>query len=186
MALIIFGVILWSAAHLFARLMPAGREALSAKLGPASKGLFAALMLGGIILMVVGYRGADFVEVYAPPSWAPHLTSLLMMFAVILLGMGNSKGRAKAWFRHPMLMGFGLWTIAHLIANGDLASVYLFGGLLVWAVLEILIINKQEGPWARPEPGPAAGDIKLLIISAVVFVVIVSLHMWAGVSPFGG
>ena len=186
MALIVFGVLLWTAAHLFKRLMPAGRAALAAKLGDASKGVFAVLILISVVLMVIGYRGSAFVEVYSPPAWATHLNNLLMIIAVILLGAGNSKGRVRSWFRHPMLMGFGLWAIAHLLVNGDQASVVMFGGLLIWAVLEVVIINGQDKDWVRPAPGPAAGDIKLLIISAVVFAVITFIHNWLGVWPFGG
>jgi ABC-type cobalt transport system substrate-binding protein len=114
------------------------------------------------------------------------VNNALMIIAVVLMGMGKSKGRARAWLRHPMLWGIVVWAVAHLLVNGDVASIVLFGGMGLWALANMLLINAQDGPWQRPAPGPASGDIKLLVISAVVFAVIVGLHMWLGPNPFGG
>lgn len=185
MTLLILGVVLWSVAHFFQRLFPGARAALSEKLGDASKGIFAVIFVISVIMMVIGYRQAAFIDVYTPPSWATHVNNLMMLVAVALLGMGNSKGHACTWFRHPMLLGFGLWTLAHLLVNGDQASLYLFGGLLIWSVVQVLLINWREPAWDRPEPGPVAGDIKLVVITLVIFGVITFIHNWLGVSPFG-
>jgi uncharacterized membrane protein len=87
--------------------------------------------------------------------------------------------------RHPMLLGVLVWAFAHLLVNGDMASVVLFGGMGVWAVMQIMLINSQE-TWERPVRGPASGDVKLLIISAVVFTVIVGIHIGLGYNPFLG
>jgi len=85
-----------------------------------------------------------------------------------------------------MLAGVIVWSGAHLMVNGDVASIVLFAGMAIWAVAEMLLINMQEGKWQRPEAGPASGDIKWLVISAIVFAVITGLHIWIGPSPFGG
>ncbi|WP_273508737.1 NnrU family protein, partial [Planktotalea frisia] len=87
--------------------------------------------------------------------------------------------------RHPQLVAVKIWAIAHLMVNGDLASIILFGGMLVWAVASVLLINRSE-EWVRPEAGDAKKDKLLVIITVVSFVVITVIHALLGVSPFGG
>lgn len=186
MYLLIAGLAIWAIAHFFKRLAPGIRASMTEKMGNGAKGVFALLIVASIVLMVLGYRAAPFQPLYTLPHWVHHLNNTLMIFAVILLGMGNSKGHARAWLRHPMLWGVVVWAIAHLLVNGDVASIVLFGGMGLWALASMLLINVQDGAWVRPEAGPVAGDIKLLVISAVVFSVIVGLHMWLGPNPFGG
>lgn len=187
MLLLILGLLLWTAAHLLKRLAPDARQALTARFGEGgSKGVVAGAIGLGVLLMIVGYRMADFTNVYTTPSWTVHLNNLMMLGSVALFGMGSSKGRARTWLRHPMLTGVLVWALAHLIVNGDLASVVLFGWLALWSVGEMALINAKTGPWDRPEPGPASGDVRLVIISVVVFVVIGLIHGWLGYWPFGG
>lgn len=180
------GLLLWVAAHMFKRVMPGLRTELTERMGNASKGIFAGLILGSVALMVIGYRGADFVPVYDPPVWGGHLNNLLMLGAVVLFGMSSTSGRLRGRLRHPMLLGVATWAVAHLVANGDAASVLLFGGLLAWAVAQIALINVQDPEWVRPAPGTARGDVKLIVISLVVYGVIAAVHTWLGVRPFGG
>ncbi len=187
MNLLIAGLALWTMAHFFKRLAPNMRKGMDAKLGAGpSRGIMSLLIVGSIVLMVIGYRAAPVEFVYTLPSWTRHLNNTLMIIAVIMMGMGNSKGRARTWLRHPMLWGVVVWSGAHLLVNGDVASIVLFGGMGVWALAEMLLINAQDGAWDKPEAGPAKGDIKLLIISAVVFAVISGLHIWLGPNPFAG
>ena len=183
MTILILGIILWWAAHFFKRLAPELRSKLPS--GGPDRGIMAVTILGSVLLMIVGYKWANFTPVYDPPTWAKPVNNLLMVVSVVLFGMAGSKGRLGTKLRHPMLLGFIVWAVAHLIANGDVASVVLFGGLGLWGVASIFLINAQEGPWERPEPGPASGDIKLFAISAVVFIVIGTIHHLIGPSPFG-
>ncbi len=187
MTLLYIGIALWCAAHLFKRVLPAARAALTDRLGEGpAKGVVAAVLLLSLVLMVVGYRGAEFSPVYTPKAGAGHLNNLLMLIAVIMLGAGKSKGRMRSWLRHPMLTGVIVWSGAHLLVNGDYASVVLFGAMAVWAVVEMTMINYAEGDWKRPEPGPVKGDIRLLVISLVVYAVIAGIHSALGYSPFLG
>jgi len=187
MNLLIAGLALWIIAHFFKRLAPEMRKGMDAKMGAGpARGIMSLLILGSIALMVIGYRAAPTEFVYALPSWTRHLNNTLMSFAIIMMGMGSSKGRARTWLRHPMLWGVVLWAVAHLLVNGDVASIVLFGGMAIWALASMLLINAQDGAWDKPEAGPAVGDIKLLIISAVVFAVIAGLHIWLGPNPFTG
>lgn len=184
--LLLAGVALWWAAHLYKRMAPAGRAALTDRLGEGSKGVFALALVLSVVLMVVGYRGAGFTPIYDPPSWGKHLNNLLMVVSVILFGLGSSKSRAKAALRHPMLLGFAVWAAAHLLIRGDLAALILFGGLLAWVPVQILVINRAVPDWTPPEGGSRAGDMRLAAISAVVYAVIVFIHGWLGPWPVGG
>jgi uncharacterized membrane protein len=185
MILLVLGLILWTVAHMLKRAAPAARGGLAAAVGEGpSKGIMAAAILAGLILMIVGYRGAAFVPVYDPPSWGIHVNNLAMLAAVALMGAGRSKGRARSWLRHPMLTGVIVWAVAHLLVNGDVASLVLFGWLGAWAVANMLLINSREPVWVRPEPGPLSGDIRLAAIALVGFALLAAVHTWLGYYPF--
>ena len=181
MVYLILGLVLWSAAHLFKRLAPAPR----ARLGDAGKGLVALGILAGLALMVFGYRQAEFVNLWFPPVWTVHLNNLLMLLALFVFGMSATKGRLRGAMRHPQLTAVKIWAVAHLLVNGDLASVILFGGLLAWAVSEVIVINRSED-WVRPQPGPAKKDLLLVAITVVAYLAIGFIHNWLGVWPFPG
>lgn len=187
LGLLVLGLFLWIDAHWIKRLAPSLRTALDTGLGAGpARGLIAGAIVLSIVLMVIGYRGSEVIPVYTPFGWVGHLNNLLMIAAVICLGMGSSKGRMKTWLRHPMLTGVCLWAVAHLLVNGDAASLILFGGIGIWAVVSIILINRHEDAWVRPIAGPVAGDIRLLVISAVAFAVIAGIHIWLGYNPFSG
>lgn len=181
--LLILGVVLWIAAHYFKRLMPAQRAAM----GNAGKGVVAVAIVAGLVLMILGYRGTDFINVWTPPAFMTHINNSLMILALWTYGSSMAKG-AKVWpatkTRHPQLMGVKIWAFAHLLVNGDLASIILFGGLLGWAVGEVILINKAEPDWTPPEPAGTATLMRLLVITVVLFVAISGIHFWLGVPPF--
>lgn len=182
MIVLLVGIGLWWAGHFFKRVLPGVRR----RMGDRGKGIAALLIVAGLVAMVVGYRGAVLETVFVPPAWGRHVNNLAMLVAVILLGMGSSKGKLRAWLRHPMLTGVLVWAVAHGLVNGDLPSLVLFGSMGLWAVVEMVVINAKDGPWPRPEPGPIGGDVRLLVISLVAFGVIAAIHTWLGVYPFPG
>jgi uncharacterized membrane protein len=185
MTILILGLALWYAAHFFKPAMPAQRAAMTASMGEKpARGVMAALILGSVALMVIGYKQADFDPVWNPPAMLTHINNLMMLIAVGLYGASHSKGNAKRYVRHPMLVGTAVWAVAHLLVNGDVASIVLFGAMLVWAVVSISFINKRDGEWVKPAPGPRKKDFILVGITLVVFGVITVLHSLAGVSPF--
>jgi uncharacterized membrane protein len=157
MTVLIIGLALWISAHYFKRLMPTRRAAM----GDKGKGPVALALVLGLILMVLGYRAAAFIPVWTPPSFFGHINNLLMLVA------------------------FFVWSVAHLLANGDLASIILFGGMLAWAIGSVVLINRAE-EWVRPEPGDAKKDVLLVVITLVTFVVAAGIHVALGVNPFGG
>ena len=183
MSVLVFGLLLWVAGHLFKRILPG----LRARLGEMPGKLIATiLILAGVVLMVVGFRRAETVPVYAPLPGIGHLTDLLMLIAVFLYGVGHSKGRLRAYLRHPMLTGTIVWAVAHLLVNGDLASILLFGGLGLWAPLQVRLINAHEGPWERPKPGNALQDWKLLLATLFIYCFIAMIHWLFDHNPFLG
>ena len=182
MTLLILGIVLWWAAHLFKRIAPAQRAAM----GDRGKGLVALVLALSIVLMVVGYRGAEFVPVYTPIPGIGHLNNLLMLISIFLFGVGGTKGTLYPRMRHPMLMGAMIWSVAHLLVNGDLASILLFGGIGLWAVVAMAAINRA-GPWTRPTDGRGVkGDVMNLVGTVVLYAIIAGIHFWLGHNPFLG
>lgn len=181
MVLLILGLILFAGAHLFKRLLPERRIAM----GDMGKGVVALVSLAGIVLMVIGYRAAPFIAVWTPPAFLTHLNNLLMLIAVYLLGAGKIRGVVRTRLRHPMLGAVKLWALAHFLVNGDLASIVLFGGLLGWAVANLILINKAEPVWLGPQIGPVRNDLIYGALSVLIFAAIAYVHIWLGVSPFG-
>lgn len=179
-ALLIAGILLWYGAHLFKRVAPKIRK----QMGNRGKGLVALVLLAGIVLMVLGYRGVDRIDLWYPPGWLTYLNNLMMLVAIYLFSPAPRKGALLNGMRHPMLIGFLLLTGAHLLVSGDLASIILFGALGIWAILEIVVINHAEPDWHPGEKGAIAQDGLFFAVSAVLLVVIGYVHDLIGPSPF--
>jgi uncharacterized membrane protein len=185
MWMLVLGLVFWTVAHMFKRAAPDARTGLAAAVGDGpSRAIMALGIAIGLVLIIVGYRRAPFEPVYDPPAWGIHLNNLLMLGAVALMGAGRSKGHTRSLLRHPMLTGVLVWAIAHLLVNGDLASLVMFGWLGAWAIASMLLINAREPVWVRPAPGPVSGDIRLAAIALGVYVVIAAIHTWLGYWPF--
>ena len=183
MTLLVLGVLLWAGAHFFKRAMPGVREPM----GDKGKGLVAIALVASIVLMVIGYKAAPIDDVlWVAPGFAKHINNLAVLFAIFLMSPAPRKGKLFNGVRHPMLIGFALWAGAHLWVNGDMPSLILFGGLLVWALAEIVVINKAEGPWEPTEPGSIAKDGMFFVASIILMGVIGYIHGLVGPNPFGG
>lgn len=178
--LLILGVALWWVAHLFKRVMPERRAAM----GDGGKGAVALALAVSVLLMIFGYRMTDFIHVWAPPTFLIHVNNLLVLIAIYLMSPAGTKGRLLNKLRHPMLGGFKLWAFAHLLVNGDLASIILFGGLLAWAVVEVIVINKSEPDWSPAAPGSYGKDAMFFVASIVLLGAIGYVHGLVGPSPF--
>ena len=182
MGLLVLGLLIWVGAHIFKRVAPEQRAAM----GDKGKGVVAVLLLVSLGLIIWGYRGAEFINVWYPPSFMVHINNLLMLIAVFVFGMSATTGRLRGKMRHPQLTAVKIWAVAHLLVNGDLASIILFGGMLAWAVLEVILINRAVPVWDRPQPGEAKKDVVLVVITLVMFALMTGIHAWLGVSPFPG
>jgi uncharacterized membrane protein len=181
MILLVLGLALWWVAHLFKRLAPGPRLAM----GDAGKGAVAVAVILAVVLMVIGYRGADFVPLWEPPAFLRHVNNLLMLLAFYLYAASGMKTRITAVIRHPQLTAVKVWAVAHLLVNGDVASVVLFGGLLAWAVVSVIAINRAEPRPAPPPPASMGKEIGALVGAVVVMGVVGGIHIWLGYNPFG-
>src|SRR6478752_4168209 len=158
MALLIGGLALFIVVHLVPT-RPALRAGLVERLGDGPyRGLFSLLSIAGLVLIVLGYGhmqglGRGNPELWVPPVWIKHVVFLLMIPAMILLMAAYVPSRIRSAVGHPMLTALMIWAFAHLLANGDLASLLLFGSFLAFAVIDRISVM------SRPSPGPL-GDAR--------------------------
>jgi uncharacterized membrane protein len=178
MTWLILGVFLWMGAHLFKRILPKQRAAL----GKAGKAVVAVVLLASVGLMIIGYGDAEKVQLYALPISAWHLNNLMMLAAIFMLDAGRVKGVVRTKLRHPMLLGVVIWSAAHLLVNGDVPSLVLFGGLGLWALLEMAVISRADGPWLAPAEGSIINDGKVAILAAALYAAFAGIHYWLGYS----
>jgi len=180
--ILILGVALWSGVHLFKRVAPERRAAL----GDKAKGPIAILIVLSIVLMVIGYRGTEGGFLWGRSTALVGINNLLMLLAVYLFSVGRMGVAVSRYIRHPQLTGVKAWSLAHLVVNGDLASFILFGGLLAWAVAEVVLINRAEGrDWVRPEPAPLKTEVIGVVSTLVAFAIFGFVHGWLGYPAFG-
>lgn len=183
MLILILGVVLWWGAHLFKRVAPERRAAM----GDKGKGRVAAMLLLSVILMIWGYKVADGAIWWGPSPALVGINNLLVLIAFYLYAASGMKTRVTASIRHPQLTGFALWAFGHLLVNGDLPSLLLFGGLLAWALVEIVVINRAVPGWTAPAgPFPARKEAMAAAGAVIVTLVVGVIHGWVGPWPFGG
>lgn len=180
---LILGVLIWAYSHLMKRVTPGFRAGLGDNTGKMVSSVLSLIAIG---LMIWGYQHAEFIPLWEPPAFLRHVNNLLMLVAVILVNVGYSRGVLRTKMRHPMLGSVKVWALAHLLVNGDLASLVLFGGIMAWAVLDLILINKMQPDWVRPARGPLVNDAIYVALSLVLFGAIAWAHTWLGYPPFGG
>jgi len=190
MTLLIVGLVLFLGIHSVSIAAAAWRDGMAARLGDKPwKGLYALVSIAGFVLLVYGYGLArqQPLVLYTPPSRLRHVTLLLMVPVFPLFLAAYLPGRIKAAAKHPMLAATKLWAFAHLLSNGTLADVLLFGGFLAWAVADRISMKRRV---QRPLPGAPAGaanDAIAVVVGLLIYVVFVfRAHQWLiGVSPLG-
>lgn len=181
MQLLLMGILLWSGVHYIPGFMPNVKEKMIEVLGNAYRGVFALLIITSIVLIVLGWKSAE-VEVLYDPIIDAQGVSVAMLITFFLFASAHGAGNVKRFLRHPMLTGVIIWGGAHLLANGENRSIVLFAGMIIWAVSEIIIINKREGAYEAPGPAPIMKDVIKGLIALVVFSVVVFAHPYiAGV-----
>jgi len=185
MGLLIGGLVLFMAAHLVPTL-PALRAGLVARLGGgAYRALFSLASIAGLVLIVMGYgqmrglaRGNP--ELWTPPPWIKHIVLLLMIPALILLVAAYVPSRIRTAVGHPMLVALMIWAFAHLLANGDLASLLLFGSFLAYAVVDRISAGRRAalGPLGRAQGGVVQDLVAVAGGLALYVVVLFWGHAW--------
>lgn len=181
MLILILGVALFWGAHLFPRLAPEAR----ASMGKGGRGLIAGLLLLSTILMIWGYKISDGPYWWGRSAPLVGINNLLILFAFYLFAAAGMKTRITSYIRHPQLVAFSIWAFAHLLVNGDLPSFVLFGGLLIWALCEIVVINRSTDWVPNPGPFPARKEFMAIAGAIIVMAVVAILHGWLGPQPYG-
>ena len=172
------GLVLFFGLHLFTGIRDRTPEKdIRARMGYGLyMGLYSVLSLLGLALIIYGYaetRGLGYL--YTPPIWAKHLNLLIMVPALILLVASQlPTGHLKKWTRHPMLVAVKLWALGHLLANGELNSVLLFGTFLFYAIIDRILVKR------RGDNGPGA-DVQVQTLMDIVSVVL-GLALWVGLA----
>lgn len=184
MTWLVCGVGLWSLVHLVPALARPFRQNLIDGMGRGPhRGVVSLLIIVALGLIVVGWRSTPQEFVYVLPSWSRPVGFALMILAFILFGATHYKTVIKRVVRHPMLTSVVVWSIAHLLTNGTTRAIVLFGGLGIWALLEIFLINAREGAYTKPEAPGLKTELRGLAIAAAIFVVALFLHPYfAGVA----
>lgn len=181
LGVMIVGLVLFFGTHLVTT-----RRALRARL-IAERGAgtyqiaYSLLSVLGLVLIVWGfahYRATGWIDVWYPPKAMRHIALAVMPFAVILVLASYIRGRIYAKLKHPMLAGIKLWALAHLLANGDLGSIILFGSFLAWAVYDRITLKHRSDAGAPPIPvGGVGNDVIAVVLGIVIYIaLIVAFH----------
>lgn len=182
----IAGLLLFFGMHSVGIFAPATRDRAIARLGDASwKGLFTLVSIIGFVMLVHGYgiTRADSTVLYSPPQALRHVAALLMLPVFPLLLATYLPGRIKAAVKHPMLTATKAWAVAHLLVNGSVVAVLLFGSFLVWAVLDRIAAGKRAVPRLTPAaPASNLNDVIAIAGGLVLYVIFVG---WAHQQLFG-
>jgi uncharacterized membrane protein len=189
MAVLIIGLVVFLGVHCIALAAPAFRSRAIARLGEGPwKGLYALVAAVGLVLIVYGFHLAreSPVVLYSPPGWMRYVTFLLMLPVFPLIIAAYLPGRIKTAMKHPLLAAVKFWALAHLLANGMLADMLLFGGFLAWAVVDRISLKRR----VQAVPAAPAGRFNDLIAVVVGLALYFFFIEWAhlrlfGVSPLG-
>jgi uncharacterized membrane protein len=192
MTLLILGLVLFLGVHSTRIVADGWRTATIARIGEMPwKAIYSLLSIAGFVLLVVGYGAArqSPVVLFAPPVWTRHLAALLTIPAFVLLAAAYVPGNAiKRAVGHPMMAGVKVWALAHLLANGTLADVLLFGTFLSWAVLGFIAARRRDRAAGTTSPaGPGSRTAIAVVAGLVAWAVFAfALHRpLIGVAPFG-
>jgi uncharacterized membrane protein len=192
MTILILGLIIFLGMHSIRMIADERRTALRTRFGVAGwKVGYALVSLAGLVLVVHGYglaRQAP-VVLWVPPIPMRHIAALLTAIAFVLLAAAYvPRNRIKSSLHHPMLLGVKVWALAHLLANGNLADLILFGSFLAWAIVCFSASRRRDRAAGTSYPsGTMGGTLATLAIGLVAWAVFALwLHeRWIGVRPFG-
>lgn len=176
MTQLIIGLILFIGGHSIAIVAPGWRDAMVARIGELPwKGLYSLVSIAGLVLVVHGYAVArsEPVVLYLPPTWLRHVAFLLMAVVFPLLLASHIPGRIKERIKHPTIFAVKIWAVAHLLANGNLADVLLFGAFLAWAIVALISAKRQPRPPAPALPRAAVNDAVAIVVGLGLYVAFV-------------
>jgi uncharacterized membrane protein len=191
--ILILGLIVFLGAHTFVTARQA-RAVAMARLGKAYWLMFALTSVVGVVLIAWGfalYRRTGWIDVWYPPAFMRHITIGLMWFSVIMVLAAYLPGHIKSWAKHPMLAGVKIWAFAHLLSNGDLGSIILFGSFLAWGVYARIALKRREAAGEitniRAVDSGWANDAVALVLGTFIYLALgyVFHPVMIGVPVFG-
>ncbi|HSD91603.1 MAG TPA: NnrU family protein [Methyloceanibacter sp.] len=179
MTLLILGIVVFLGVHLLPTLGNV-RANLVARLGENGyRALFSLASIAGFVLLVWGFAKAPVIQIWSPPGWTRWMAIALMLPAFIFLVAAYIPGEIKAKLKHPFLIAIKTWALAHLIANGDLASIILFGSFLAYAVYDRITLKRRQPTSLIETPGPGSRRndlIAVLLGTALYLAFLIWLH----------
>ncbi len=193
MLTLLFGLLLFLGVHLLQVLAPDWRAQRRAQWGEmAFKGVYSLVAGIGLVLIVIGYVQARTAPVvlWTPPRGLVHASFLLMWASMVLLAAAYVPRNAiRQRLGHPMTLGVKVWALAHLLANGNLVDVLLFGTFLIWAVLVFRSARRRHAPASASAPASGLATGLTVLAGSAVWALFLwgGLHArWIGVNPLGG
>jgi uncharacterized membrane protein len=188
MCLLIAGLVMFLGVHSIAIVAPGLRDSWRATLGESLwKGIYSVLSLAGFVLICWGFSHARHVPtlLYTPPAWLRYVAAMLMLPVFPLFFASLLPGRIRAVMQHPLLAAVKIWALTHLLANGMLADVVLFGSFLAWAVVDRISLKRRPPQLIRTAPERPWNDAAALILGLAVYgLFVVWAHRWLfGVTP---
>ena len=178
LSILILGLVVFIANHLFVTFRGARAAAIASVGKPAYHTLFGIVSLAGLAMIVWGfaeYRATAWTPVWTPPAFMHHITVGLMLIASILLAAYAVPSHIKALSRYPLIAAVKVWAFAHLLSNGDLGSMIMFGSLLAWAVYASITARSRTDVVPPVAPSGWTGDVVLVIAGVVIFL---ALGLW--------
>lgn len=185
------GVLLWSVAHFIPGIAADFKKNMVSRFGEYPfKGVITLLMIIALYLIISGWASMTPAEpeelalVFTPPEWGVHIAGVLTLIGFILFLAPYPPNNIKRMMRHPQLIGMMCWGVGHLAAVGTARGIVLFGGLTIWAFLEILVINKRDGAWLKPDRVSRRNDVTMVLFSVLIFMAFLyTHHLLFGGSP---
>lgn len=181
LAILITGLVLFLGVHSVRIAAPQFRDQRVEAMGAGAwRGIYSLISAVGLLLVVIGFARSQPLAtvIFVPPFWMVHVTVLLMAFSFISMAVyAVPAGRLKPALKHPMLVSVKLWALAHLLSNGDVASLILFLSFLAWAVVDRISARRRGA--AVAEPGPVHNDVIAVLAGLAVWLLFIwKLHEW--------
>ncbi len=191
MTRLILGVLLWSIVHFIPGFTADFKKNVVNRYGDYTyKGVFTLLMIVSLYLIISGWHTMTPMApavaelIFIPPDWGGPVAGVMVLIGFVLFLAPYPPNNIKRLMRHPQLIGMVFWGAGHLVGVGTARGLVLFGGLTIWAVLEILLINRRDGVWTKPDKVPFKKDITMVLFSVLVYMAFLyTHHLLFGGSP---
>lgn len=185
------GVLLWGLVHFIPALAADFKKNMLKRFGEYPyKGVFTLLMIVALYLIISGWtsmtpEAPEVLDlIFTPPEWGGHAAGLLVLIGFVLFLAPYPPNNIRRMLRHPQLIGMVSWGVGHLFAAGTARAIVLFGGLALWAVIEILLLNRRDGQWTKPAAVAFKKDVAVVAFSVLAYMAFLyTHHLLFGGSP---